>query len=98
MIEAVIFNLDGVLVCTDECHYRAWTQLAHEQGIQLQPELYLKMVGLKRMDSIRILLQGRDRTYTAREMWALGVRQNDLFNYRLTASTRKAFCPARWKR
>ena len=32
MIEAVIFNLDGVLVCSDECHYRAWTQLAHEQG------------------------------------------------------------------
>ena len=43
MIQAVIFNLDGVLVCTDECHYHAWTKLAYEQGIHLQPDLYLKM-------------------------------------------------------
>ena len=80
MIQAVIFNLDGVLVCTDECHYRAWTQLANEQGIALQPDFYLKMVGKKRMDSIKILLQNRDRAYTAQEMWALSVRKNDLFN------------------
>ena len=93
MIEAVIFNLDGVLVCTDECHYRAWTQLAHEQGIQLQPDLYLKMVGLKRMDSIRILLQGRDRTYTAQEMWALGVRKNDLFNEQIDRLDQESILP-----
>ncbi|MBR3018984.1 MAG: beta-phosphoglucomutase family hydrolase [Clostridia bacterium] len=80
MIQAVIFNLDGVLVCTDECHYRAWTQLAYEQGIALQPGFYLKMAGMKRMDSIKILLQNRDRPYTAQEMWALSVRKNDLFN------------------
>lgn len=26
-IEAVIFDLDGVIVSTDECHYRAWKKL-----------------------------------------------------------------------
>lgn len=80
MIQAVIFNLDGVLVCTDECHYEAWKRLAYEQGILLQPEFYKKMVGLKRMDSIRILLQKGERSYTNQEMWALSVRKNDLFN------------------
>ena len=93
MIEAVIFNLDGVLVCSDECHYRAWIQLAHEQGIQLQPELYLKMVGLKRMDSIRILLAGRDRSYTAQEMWALSVRKNDLFNEQIDRLDQESILP-----
>ena len=93
MIQAVIFNLDGVLVCSDECHYHAWTQLAHEQGINLQPELYLKMAGLKRMDSIRILLQGRDRAYTAQEMWALGVRKNDLFNEQIDHLDQESLLP-----
>ena len=61
MIQAVIFNLDGVLVSSDECHYKAWKQLAHEQGIVLTGELYRQMVGKKRMDSLRILLKKAER-------------------------------------
>ena len=57
MIQAVIFNLDGVLVNSDECHYKAWKQLAHEQGIALTNELYQQMMGMKRMDSLRVLLK-----------------------------------------
>ena len=30
MIKAVIFDLDGVIVSTDECHYKAWKKLADE--------------------------------------------------------------------
>ena len=93
MIQAVIFNLDGVLVCTDECHYHAWMELAQEQGINLQPDLYLKMVGMKRMDSIRVLLQGRDRAYTAHEMWALSVRKNDLFNEQIDHLDQESLMP-----
>ena len=93
MIQAVIFNLDGVLLCTDECHYRAWMELAHEQGINLQPDLYLKMVGMKRMDSIKVLLQGRDRSYTAQEMWALSVRKNDLFNEQIDHLDQESLLP-----
>ena len=33
MIKAVIFDLDGVLVTTDELHLQAWKQLADELGI-----------------------------------------------------------------
>ena len=93
MIQAVIFNLDGVLVCTDECHYHAWSKLAYEQGISLQPELYLKMVGMKRMDSLKILLQGRDRSYTPQEMWALSVRKNDLFNEQIDHLDQESLLP-----
>ena len=32
-ITAVIFDLDGVIVSTDECHYRAWKKMADEEGI-----------------------------------------------------------------
>ena len=33
MIQAVIFNLDGVLVTSHTCHFQAWKLLAEEQGI-----------------------------------------------------------------
>jgi beta-phosphoglucomutase len=32
-IKAVIFDLDGVIVSTDEYHFRAWKKLATEEGI-----------------------------------------------------------------
>ena len=80
MIQAVIFNLDGVLVDTDVCHFKAWKRLAYEQGIALTPELYKSMIGMKRMDSLRILLKKAERSYNPMEMWALSARKNDLFN------------------
>ena len=33
MIQAVIFDLDGVIVSTDEYHFQAWQRLAHEEEI-----------------------------------------------------------------
>ena len=93
MIHAVIFNLDGVLVRTDECHYQAWAQLAHEQGILLQPDLYVKMMGMKRMDSLRVLLKKAERDYTPSEMWALSVRKNDLFNAQVDALDQESVMP-----
>ena len=80
LIRAVIFNLDGVLVSTDECHYRAWQRLAYEQGIALPPEMYRKLAGMKRIDSLKALLQKAERNYSPAEMWALSARKNDLFN------------------
>ena len=31
MIKAVIFDLDGVIVSTDDCHFRAWKRMADEE-------------------------------------------------------------------
>ena len=80
LIQAVIFNLDGILVNSDECHYQAWKQLAHEQGIALTDELYQQMMGMKRMDSLRVLLKKAERSYSPAEMWVLSARKTDLFN------------------
>lgn len=80
MIQAVIFNLDGVLVGTDDCHYQAWKRLAHEQGIPLTVDTYRAMAGMKRMDSLKLLLKKAERSYAPAEMLALSARKNDLFN------------------
>jgi beta-phosphoglucomutase len=33
MIKGIIFDLDGVIVSTDEYHYLGWQKLADEEGI-----------------------------------------------------------------
>ena len=76
----MIFNLDGVLVSTDACHYEAWKQLAHEQGIPFSDDIFRAIAGRKRMDGLRVLLKKADRAYSPMELWALSARKNDLFN------------------
>lgn len=80
MIQAVIFNLDGVLVRTDICHYEAWKRLAHEQGIPFSVDTFHSIAGMKRLDSLRSLLKKAERAYSPMELWALSARKNDLFN------------------
>lgn len=80
MIQTVIFNLDGILVSTDDCHFEAWARLAQEQGIPLTEEIYRAMVGKKRMDSLLVMLKKAERSYSAPETWALAARKNDIFN------------------
>ncbi len=93
MIQAVIFNLDGVLVSTDECHYKAWKQLAHEQGISFSEDAFRAIAGMKRIDSLRALLKKAERAYSPMELWALSARKNDLFNDMLEHLTRDSILP-----
>ena len=80
MIQAVIFNLDGVITASDACHFKAWQRMAHEQGLPFDEKISRQMAGMKRMDSLKILLKKAERPYSPGEMWALSARKNDLFN------------------
>ena len=57
MICGVIFDLDGVLVSTDELHYRAWKQLADAEGIRFDRHINHRLRGVSRMDSLEIILE-----------------------------------------
>jgi beta-phosphoglucomutase len=52
-LKAVILDLDGVLVSTDECHYRAWKELADELGIPFDRERNHALRGVSREESLR---------------------------------------------
>ncbi len=93
MIQAVIFNLDGVLVSTDACHYEAWKRLAYEQGISFTADTFRTIAGMKRMDSLRTLLKKAERTYSPMELWALSARKNDLFNDMILHLTQDSILP-----
>ena len=47
MIEAVLWDLDGVLVDTARFHYQAWRQLLKELGRSISEEEFLRTFGLR---------------------------------------------------
>ena len=57
MIKACIFDLDGVVVYTDQYHYQAWKKLANHMGHDLTPFENMMLKGLSRMDSLDALLE-----------------------------------------
>jgi beta-phosphoglucomutase len=53
MLEAVIFDVDGVLVDSYRPHYRSWRQLASEHGFSLTEEQFTETFGRTSRDIIR---------------------------------------------
>jgi len=74
--QGVIFDLDGVLVTTDQYHYRGWKRLAEEEGIPFTREDNHRLRGVSRMESLEILLEKAGRVYSAVEKQELAERKN----------------------
>jgi len=80
MIKAVIFDLDGVLVSTDEMHYRAWQKLAGKLGIKnFTKKDNLRQRGVSRMQSLEILLEKSDKIYSHRTKKRLAKKKNRFY-------------------
>ena len=78
-LEAVIFDLDGVITDSAEFHYRAWKNLADRLGIYFDREINERLKGVPRMDSLEIILE-RDSIpdrYSIEEKEALAKEKND---------------------
>lgn len=56
MIQAVIFDLDGVIVDTAKYHFLAWKRLAEELGFEFTEQHNERLKGVSRMESLEILL------------------------------------------
>lgn len=80
MIKGIIFDLDGVLVSTDEMHYLAWKRLADELGITgFNREDNRRQRGVSRMASLEVVLEKSDKTYTDEEKAELAERKNGYY-------------------
>lgn len=75
-IQAVIFDLDGVLTDTAEYHYQGWKQLADEEGIPFDREANDAMRGLARRDSLLHLLSLANRQVPEEQMREMMERKN----------------------
>ena len=79
MIKAVIFDLDGVIVSTNDCHYEAWKKLADEEGIYFDRKINDRLRGVSRMASLEIVLERSEKAYTEEEKAELAERKNNYY-------------------
>lgn len=78
-IQAVIFDLDGVIVSTDEFHYQGWQRLADEEGIHFDQQINHRLRGVSRMESLDILLERSPRQYNEQQKVELATRKNGYY-------------------
>ncbi len=93
MIRGVIFDLDGVLVTTDDLHYRGWKQLADEEGIYFDRQINERLRGVSRMESLEILLERSPRAHTPEQKTALADRKNATYRRLLDTLSPKDMLP-----
>lgn len=87
MIRGVIFDLDGVLVTTDEMHFKAWQRLADEEGIPFNRTINQRQRGIGRMESLDVLLEQSRHAYSQEEKNALAERKNSYYGALLQTLT-----------
>lgn len=59
-MKSFIFDLDGVIVFTDNLHYKAWKKMADNMNIFFDEEINNRLRGVSRADSIEIILEKYD--------------------------------------
>lgn len=56
-MRAIIFDLDGVIVFTDQFHYQAWKKMADDMGIYFDEAINNRLRGVSRAESLEIILE-----------------------------------------
>ncbi len=78
-LKAVIFDLDGVIVSTDECHYLAWKKIADDEGIYFDRAINERLRGVSRMESLEIVLERAEKEYSEEEKTKLAETKNGFY-------------------
>jgi beta-phosphoglucomutase len=77
MIQAFIFDLDGVLTDTAEYHYRGWKRLADEEGLPFSREDNEHLRGVPRRESLMLIL--KERSYPEEKIQEMMERKNNYY-------------------
>jgi beta-phosphoglucomutase family hydrolase len=86
-LQGVIFDMDGVLVLTDEYHFQTWVQLADQWGGKIGRSFYERRLrGCGRMDALAALLEETRHPLPLDQLEPLGDRKDTLF-WQITAKT-----------
>ncbi|WP_339157678.1 beta-phosphoglucomutase [Paenibacillus sp. FSL W8-0186] len=88
-LQAVLFDLDGVITDTAEYHYLAWRQMAEQIGIDIDRAFNEQLKGISRMESLeRILVHGgKEQQYTTEQRERLAADKNKHYVSLLTQLT-----------
>lgn len=93
MKQGVIFDLDGVLLSTDEMHFQAWKSIADELAIPFDRSVNNRLRGVSRMESLEIILEQSPRSFSREEKEELAERKNNRYRSLLKSLTPDAVMP-----
>ncbi len=87
-LEAVVFDLDGVITDSAEYHFQAWKKLCDELDIPFDREFNHNLRGVSRMKSLELLLSRvPDRHFSEEEKVHLATRKNEYYKELITQIT-----------
>jgi beta-phosphoglucomutase len=92
-IRAVIFDLDGVIVSTDEHHFQAWKKLADSEGIPFGREANDRIRGVSRMKSLEIVLEKSSKRYSLEQKREMAERKNTYYRESLAGLSPSEILP-----
>ena len=91
---AVLFDLDGVLVSTDEFHYRSWKRLCDEEGFAFfDHEFNHQFRGVARMECVELLTKASGKEFSIGQKSEIAERKNRYFIESLAAVTSDELLP-----
>ncbi len=93
MIQAVLFDLDGVLTDTAEYHYLAWKRLADELSITFTRDDGDRLRGVSRRPALEIILSLGNRTWSEAEIQEMMTRKNDYYRDMIRQVTPRDLLP-----
>jgi beta-phosphoglucomutase len=92
-IEGVIFDLDGVIVSTDEYHYMAWKVLADRLEIEFDREINNRLRGVSRRESLMIILEKSTKEFSEAEMLRMLEEKNNIYVDQLSLLSERDILP-----
>ncbi len=94
-MQAVLFDLDGIITDTAEYHYLAWKSLAGTLGIEIDREFNEQLKGVSRVDSLAKILEfgEKDKKYSSTEKETLMNEKNELYLKRIQKMTPQDLLP-----
>lgn len=95
-MNAVIFDLDGVLCHTDEYHYMAWKTLADELDIPFNRKINDQLRGVSRMESLDLILRNSAICYNEQAKTMFAEKKNNIYKNLLQKITSKDLVDGAW--
>lgn len=77
--KGIIFDLDGVICCTDQYHERAWREMAEESGIYFDPAVSNRLRGVSREESLEIILEHAGKVFSPEEKKKMAEKKNAIY-------------------
>ncbi|WP_181350986.1 beta-phosphoglucomutase [Thalassobacillus sp. CUG 92003] len=92
-LQAVIFDLDGVITDTAEFHYLAWKQLAEELNIPFDRAFNENLKGIGRLESLELILEHGGIQLSEQEKQRQASIKNDHYKEMIKKITRDDVLP-----